>query len=148
MLPLLVLFVTAGGSGAAEGIPGLGLFLKSRARADDRLRRCRDAPAPSFPATAIDDRGLDAARPRADHPRQWLAARTRVFYRYPARRGQPARPRLPARLVGQRYNGSITLIALADLAAVANAWIQAPLIALFLSFSYLFFRQEAAAGMA
>ena len=38
--------------------------------------------------------------------------------------------------------GSIALTALADLAAVANAWMQAPLIASFLSFAYLFFRQQ------
>ena len=39
--------------------------------------------------------------------------------------------------------GSIALTALADLAAVGNPWLQAPLIASFLSFAYLFFRQEA-----
>lgn len=38
--------------------------------------------------------------------------------------------------------------ALADLAAVGNAWLQAPLIASFLSFAYLFFRQEAGGGTA
>ena len=38
--------------------------------------------------------------------------------------------------------GSIVLAALADLAAVANAWLQAPLIASYLSFAYLFFLQQ------
>ena len=38
--------------------------------------------------------------------------------------------------------GSIVVAALADLAAVANAWLQAPLIASFLSFAYLFFLQQ------
>ena len=31
---------------------------------------------------------------------------------------------------------------MADLAAVGNAWLQAPLIASFLSYAYMFFRQQ------
>jgi hypothetical protein len=38
--------------------------------------------------------------------------------------------------------GSIALAAMADLAAVGNAWLQAPLIASFLSYAYLFFKQQ------
>ena len=37
--------------------------------------------------------------------------------------------------------GSLALAAMADLAAVGNAWLQAPLIASFLSYAYLFFKQ-------
>ena len=33
---------------------------------------------------------------------------------------------------------------MADLAAVGNAWLQAPLIASFLSYAYLFFKQQGA----
>jgi hypothetical protein len=40
--------------------------------------------------------------------------------------------------------GSVVLLALADLAAVANAWVQAPLIASFLSYAYLWFQQQQA----
>lgn len=38
--------------------------------------------------------------------------------------------------------GSIALLALADLATVANAWLQAPLIASFLSYAFLWFKQQ------
>lgn len=44
--------------------------------------------------------------------------------------------------------GSIVMAALADLAAVANAWLQAPLIASYLSFAYLFFLQQRQPGRA
>ena len=42
--------------------------------------------------------------------------------------------------------GSLALAAMADLAAVGNAWLQAPLIASFLSYAYLFFRQQGTGG--
>ena len=37
--------------------------------------------------------------------------------------------------------GSLALTALADLAAVGNAWLQAPVIASFLAYAYLFLQQ-------
>jgi hypothetical protein len=39
--------------------------------------------------------------------------------------------------------GSVVLLALADLSAILNAWLQAPLIASFLSYAYLWFQQQA-----
>jgi hypothetical protein len=42
--------------------------------------------------------------------------------------------------------GSIVLDALSDLAAVANPWLQAPLIASFLSYAYSWFRQQEGQG--
>lgn len=41
--------------------------------------------------------------------------------------------------------GSVVLLALADLSAILNAWLQAPLIASFLSYAYLWFQQQAQA---
>lgn len=43
---------------------------------------------------------------------------------------------------GSAATGSVALTALADLAAVANAWLQAPLIASYLSYAYLWFQQQ------
>jgi hypothetical protein len=140
VLPLLVLFVTAGGSGAADGSgPGLGLLLAPALMivcvyVVMRLQLL-------FPATAIDDRGLNAARSWAiTRGNGWRLVLGFFLATLPVAAG----------LLGVAFllawsadaTGSITLIALADLAAVANAWIQAPLIASFLSFSYLFFRQQ------
>ena len=94
-----------------------------------------------FPATAIDDRGLNATRSWAiTRGNGWRLVLGFFLATLPGAAG----------LLGLAFllawsadaTGSITLIALADLAAVANAWIQAPLIASFLSFSYLFFRQQ------
>lgn len=42
--------------------------------------------------------------------------------------------------------GSLVLLAFADLAAVVNAWLQAPLIASFLSYAYIWFKERAPAA--
>jgi hypothetical protein len=44
--------------------------------------------------------------------------------------------------------GSIALAALVDLAAVGNAWLQAPLIASFLSYAYIFFTRQSSGLLA
>ena len=141
VLPLLVLFVTAGGTGRGRRESRARPRPASGARADDRLHLRRDAPAADLSGDR-DRRPRPERRPLlGGHRRQWLAAGARLLPGYPARGG---------RLLGVAFllawaadaTGSIALAALADLAAVANAWLQAPLIASFLSFAYLFFRQQ------
>ena len=98
-----------------------------------------------FPATAIEDRGITLAR-------SWGLTRGngwRLFAGF-------LMATLPAALAAvlatlflswaADATGSIVLGALADLAAVANPWLQAPLIAAFLSFVFLFLRQGGGPG--
>jgi hypothetical protein len=98
-----------------------------------------------FPATAIEDRGMTLAS-------SWGLTRGngwRLFAGF-------LMATLPAALAAvlatlflswaAAATGSVVLGALADLAAVANPWLQAPLIAAFLSYVFIFLRQGGGAG--
>ena len=89
-----------------------------------------------FPATAIGDQTITPSRSWAlTDGNGWRLVGGFVLATLPV---------TVAVLLGYlaELTGSIVLAALADLAAVANAWLQAPLIASYLSFAYLFFLQQ------
>jgi hypothetical protein len=95
-----------------------------------------------FPATAIEDRGMTLAR-------SWGLTRGNGWRLFAGFLMATLPVALAAILVtlllsyAADATGSIALGALADLAAVANAWLQAPLIAAFLSYVFIFLRQGA-----
>lgn len=98
----------------------------------------------AFPATAIDDRAMTLAR-------SWALTRGngwRLFLGFLIITTPVAVITVGLMLVldgAAESTGSVALRALSSLAVVANAWLQAPLIASFLSYAYTFFRQEAEA---
>jgi hypothetical protein len=145
VLPLMLLMLLtgagAGGEGSGEGA-GVGLLLVPALMmaciyAAMRLQLI-------FPATAIGDQALTLARSWAVTAGNGWRLTLGFFL-----------ATLPVALLvlalalflgwAADATGSIALSALADLATVANAWIQAPLIASFLSYAYLFFRQQGSA---
>lgn len=146
VLPVLALFASTG-IGAAEGSSpaGAGMLL-----APALLLGCIYAAMRlqlMFPATAIDDRAVTASRSWAiTRGNGWRLALGFLLTTLPTAVGVLALAFLLAWAADA--TGSMALAALADLAAVGNAWLQAPLIASFLSFAYLFFRQEAGTGTA
>lgn len=94
-----------------------------------------------FPATAIGDAGMGFAR-------SWAATRGngwRLLVGFLAVT-LPAAAAAIALVLALHWaaaaTGSVALLALGDLAAAANAWIQTPLIASFLSYAYLWFQQR------
>ena len=145
VIPLTLLMLMTGGAtdaaAAGEG-PGMGLLLVpvlmiACIYAAMRLQLI-------FPATAIGDQALNLARSWAVTAGNGWRLTLGFFL-----------ATLPVALLvlgvalflgwAADATGSIALSALADLATVANAWIQAPLIASFLSYAYIFFRQQGTA---
>jgi hypothetical protein len=142
VIPLTFLLLTTGGG--YEGEPrggGLGLLLVpvmmiACIYVAMRLQLI-------FPATAVGDKGLTLSRSWAVTDGNGWRLVLGFFL-----------ATLPVALLvlglalflawAAEGTGSIVLAALADLAAVGNAWLQAPLIASFLSYAYLFFRQQGA----
>jgi hypothetical protein len=98
-----------------------------------------------FPATAIEDRGMTLAR-------SWGLTRGNGWRLFAGFLMATLPVALAAILVtlllswAADATGSIALGAMADLAAVANAWLQAPLIAAFLSYVFIFLRQGGGGG--
>lgn len=146
-LPLLALMLT-GGAGllggsdadAAEGDgPGLAVLLVPVIMLACMYGALRLQLM--FPATALGDRTMTPAR-------SWALTRGNGW-RLLGGFMLTALPVAVAAIVlsvglswAADATGSIVLSALADLAAVGNAWLQAPLIAAYLAFAYLFLRQE------
>ena len=94
-----------------------------------------------FPATAIGDASLTLARSWAvTQGNGWRLALGLFAATLPVAAGVLALAFFLSWAADS--TGSIVLAALADLATVGNGWIQAPLIASFLSYAYLFFRQQ------
>ena len=142
VVPLTALFLTSRGPTEPDATPegaGIGLLLVPLLMlaciyAAMRLQLV-------FPATAVGDQAITPARSwsltngngwrlvlgflMATVPVAGLVLGLTVLLAYAA-----------------EATGSLVLTALADLAAVGNAWLQAPLIASFLSYAYLFFQQQ------
>jgi hypothetical protein len=145
--PLLVLLLTGGvdltgGADAAApegGGPGLSLLL-----VPVTMLACLYAALRLqlvFPATAIADRAMTPARSWAlTQGNGWRLLGGFVLTTLPVAVAAIALTVALSWLADA--TGSIVLGALADLTAVGNAWLQAPLIASYLAFSYLFVRQQ------
>jgi hypothetical protein len=140
ILPVVALFATMGMGEGEEFTPGLGILL-----APALMIACVYVAMRLqliFPATAIDDRAITPRSSwRITHGNGWRLVLGFFVTTLPVAIGVLALAFLLA--WAAEATGSIALMALADLAAVANPWLQAPLIASFLSFAYLYFRQEA-----
>ncbi len=142
VIPLTLLMLTGGGAADPEApaqSSGLGLLLVPLLMIACIYVAMRLQLI--FPATAIGDQALTVARSWAvTAGNGWRLALGFFLATLPA-----ALLVLGLALVlawAADATGSIALAAMADLATVANAWIQAPLIASFLSYAYLFFRQQ------
>ncbi len=146
--PLLVLVLTggadilAGGDGDTPTGGGLGMLLVPATMvaclyAAQRLQML-------LPAAAIRDTGMTAARSWAlTQGNGWRLLAGFALVTLPL-----AILMIAVTLFlgwASDATGSIVLAALADLVAVGNAWLQAPIIASFLAFSYLFLRQQGGA---
>lgn len=142
--PLLVLVLTGGsdmlmgGDGDAAGAGGLGLLLVLATMvaclyAAQRLQLL-------LPAAAIQDTGMTAARSWAvTHGNGWRMLAGFALVTLPL-----AVLMIAVMLFlgwASDATGSVVLAALADLVAVANAWLQAPIIASFLAYAYLFLQK-------
>ena len=145
ILPLVALFATMGVGEGEEFSPGFGILLAPVLMIVCIYVAMRLQLV--FPATAIDDRAITPAGSwRITHGNGWRLVLGFFLATLPVAIVALALAFLLA--WAAEASGSIALTALADLAAVGNAWLQAPLIASFLSFAYLFFRQEAGGGTA
>ena len=146
VIPLTLLLMTTGGTAEAGAEPegaGLSLLLVPLLMVACIYVAMRLQLI--FPATAIGDQALTLARSwavtdgngwrlvlgffLATLPVALLVLGVALFLAWAA-----------------EATGSLALAAMADLAAVGNAWLQAPLIASFLSYAYLFFRQQGTGG--
>ncbi|MGD9507977.1 MAG: hypothetical protein AB7X49_05430, partial [Geminicoccaceae bacterium] len=140
ILPLVALLATMGLGGEGEFSPGFGVLLAPALMIACVYVAMRLQLV--FPATAIDDRAITPASSwRITHGNGWRLVLGFFVTTLPVAIGILALAFLLA--WAAEATGSIALTALADLAAVGNPWLQAPLIASFLSFAYLFFQQEA-----
>lgn len=138
VLPLLAIFTLSGGTGApAVGSASLILvpaFLIACLYAALRLQLV-------FPATAIGDQAMGFGR-------SWALTRGngwRLFLGFLLVTMPVAGLAIALSLLlgaATDATGSVFLLALTDLAAVLNAWLQAPLIASFLSYVYLWCQQH------
>lgn len=143
VLPLVALLATTGLGAGEEFTPGLGILLAPALMVACVYVAMRLQLV--FPATAIDDRAITPAGSwRITHGNGWRLVLGFFLTTLPVALGVLGVAFLLA--WAAEATGSIALTALADLAAVANPWLQAPLIASFLSFAYLHFRQEAGGG--
>jgi hypothetical protein len=145
VIPLMLLMVIAGGAAdgetAGEGA-GLGLLLVPLLMIACIYVAMRLQLI--FPATAIGDQALTLGRSWAvTAGNGWRLALGFFLATLPVALTVLALALFLAWAADA--TGSIVLSALADLATVANAWLQAPLIASFLSYVYLFFRQQGTA---
>ena len=140
VIPLAALLLTsAGQEGEGEGV-GIGILLVPVLMAACIYVAMRLQLM--FPATAIGDQTITPSRSWAlTDGNGWRLVAGFIMATLPVTVAVLALALLLGYLA--ELTGSIVLAALADLAAVANAWLQAPLIASFLSFAYLFFRQQA-----
>jgi hypothetical protein len=99
-----------------------------------------------FPATAVEDTGTGFARSWAQTSGNgWRLLGGFLLVSLPAAAAAIGLALLLGRLADA--TGSVVLTALADLAALANPWVQAPLIASFLSYAYLWFQQQTGGGL-
>lgn len=99
-----------------------------------------------FPATAVEDAGMGFAQSWAQTSGNgWRLFGGFLLVSLPAAAATIGLALLLGRLA--EATGSVVLTALADLAALANPWVQAPLIASFLSYSYLWFQQQSGGGL-
>lgn len=141
VLPLMFLLAMMGpGAEGAQATPGFGALLAPVLMVTCVYVAMRLQLV--FPATAIDDRAITPSRSWAiTRGNGWRLVLGFFLATLPVALTLLALAFLLAWAASA--TGSIALTALADLAAVGNAWIQAPLIAAFLSFAYLFFQQQA-----
>jgi hypothetical protein len=148
--PLLVLMLTGGAAlvgapeaGAAEAAePGLSLILVPITMLASLYAALRLQLM--FPATAMGDLTMTPARSWAmTEGNGWRLLGGFALTTLPV--AVAAIALTLALSWAADATGSIVLGALADLTAVGNAWLQAPLIASFLSFSYLFLQQQGGA---
>ena len=142
VVPLTALLLTSGGAPEGEaGGGGIGIaFLMVPAL----MLACIYVAMRFqlvFPATAIGDQSITPGRSWAlTDGNGWRLVAGFVLATLPVTAAVLALAVLLGYLA--EATGSIVVAGLADLAAVANAWLQAPLIASFLSFAYLFFLQQ------
>ena len=141
VVPLGVVLLLAGGGDTAvgEGSAGLGLLLIPPVMLACIYGAMRVQLV--FPATAIGDQSVTLARSWAvTDGNGWRLVGGFFITALPVALALLALSYLLRALA--EATGSIVLTALADLVAVGNPWLQAPLIASFLSYVYLFFRQR------
>jgi hypothetical protein len=148
VIPLTLLLMTTGGTAEAGAQPegsGLGLLVVPLVMLACIYVAMRLQLI--FPATAIGDQALTLARSwTVTDGNGWRLVLGFFLATLPV-----ALTVLGLALFlawAAEATGSIALGAMADLAAVGNAWLQAPLIASFLSYAYLFFRQSAVVSVA
>ena len=139
MIPLAALLLTgAGQEGEGEGV-GLGILLVPVLMVACIYVAMRLQLM--FPATAVGDQTITPGRSWAlTDGNGWRLVAGFIMATLPVTVAVLALSQLLFYLA--ELTGSIVMAALADLAVVANAWLQAPLIASFLSFAYLFLRQQ------
>lgn len=137
--PLLVLLLAGGGAPPAAGAAGPALLLVPAAMIACLYLALRLQLV--FPATAIGDAAMTFGRSWAlTQGNGWRLFLGFLMVSLPAGLAALGLALLLGRLA--ELSGSVALAALADLAAVANAWLQAPLIASFLSYAYIFFQKQ------
>lgn len=130
-LPLVALSVMGAGSGGAIAVTALVLACLYAALRVQLV----------FPATAIGDAAMTPGR-------SWALTRGngwRLLGGFVAVTMPIAIAAIALTLFlgwASDATGSLVLLALADLAAVVNAWLQAPLIASFLSYAYIWFKER------
>jgi hypothetical protein len=146
VVPLALLLMASGGApdaGAARAGGGLTLLLVPAAMIACIYVAMRLQLI--FPATAIDDQALTLARSwSVTDGNGWRLMLGFFMATLPVALAVLAIALFLA--WAAEATGSLVLAAMADLAAVGNAWLQAPLIASFLSYAYLFFRQVGTSG--
>jgi hypothetical protein len=142
-VPLVVLMLVGGGALLEGGEVGIGLLLVPASALACLYLALRLQLV--FPATAVGDKGMSFARSwDATRGNGWRLFAGFALVTLPVAAAAIAVTLLLGWLADT--TGSIVLGALADLTAVGNAWLQAPLIASFLSYAYTWFRGQAQAA--
>jgi hypothetical protein len=130
-LPLIALTALGGGAAALVVVPALVLACLYVALRVQLV----------FPATAIGDLAMTPGRSWAlTRGNGWRLLGGFVLVTLPVACAAIGLTLLFGWASGA--TGSLVLVALADLAAVVNAWLQAPLIASFLSYAYIWFKER------
>jgi hypothetical protein len=144
-VPVVVLMLVGGNALLEGGEVGLGLLLVPASALACLYLALRLQLV--FPATAIGDKGMSFARSwDATQGNGWRLFAGFLLVTLPAAATAIAATFLLRWLADA--TGSVVLGALADLTAIGNAWLQAPLIASFLSYAYTWFRGQASGAAA